>query len=91
MSHALGRPTLHGRAFLRVTEELGCVQEVLPCLFVVTGAAVGVPGHGGQPLQLVSSTTFTTGVLHLVYAPAPADPASEASDQSEASDPDRCR
>jgi hypothetical protein len=22
------------------------------------------------PLELVSSTTFTTGVLHLVYAPA---------------------
>jgi dihydrofolate reductase len=38
-----------------------------------------VVGHGkklfadGQtvPLELVSATTFTTGVLHLVYAPAP--------------------
>jgi dihydrofolate reductase len=37
-----------------------------------------VVGHGKKlfadgakvPLQLVSSTTFTTGVLHLVYAPA---------------------
>ena len=41
---------------------------------VVVGQGKKLFADGAKvPLKLVSATTFTTGVLHLVYAPPPAD------------------
>jgi dihydrofolate reductase len=44
-------------------------------LVVGSGKRLFEEGTGKVPLSLLSSKTFSTGVLYLVYAPAPAQPA----------------
>ncbi|QIQ06397.1 dihydrofolate reductase family protein [Streptomyces liangshanensis] len=51
----------------------GLVDEIellVDPLIVGHGKRLFEPGTGPLPLRLVSSRTFATGVLHLVYAPA---------------------
>ena len=52
--------------------EQGLVDELHLLVHpVVVGSGQKLFADGAKvPLQLVSSTTFKTGVLHLVYAPA---------------------
>ncbi|KGN37781.1 dihydrofolate reductase family protein [Knoellia subterranea] len=78
-THHLG--TTGSATLVRWMLEQGLVDELhllVHPIVVGTGKKL-FEGGATVPLTLVSSTTFSTGVLHLVYAPAPA-PAPAAGD-----------
>jgi hypothetical protein len=57
---------------LRSLFEAGLLDELVPLVdpLVVSGERRWTDELGRTPLELVSSETFPTGVLHLVYRPA---------------------
>ena len=74
LKHETRLGTTGSATLVRWMLEQGLVDELHLLVHpVVVGHGKKLFADGAKvPLQLVSSTTFTTGVLHLVYAPAAA-------------------